>query len=319
MRVHLGVILLTLYSATCAQPKYEYVTLGGDMSPQLSMVGVNNQGVAAGSLFLGYNNTRACLVEVTKVTLLPLFEGKFPWHAIAINDRGDVLGAGTFGHPYYRSVLYRAGRVIDLGMPAPYYTGTPSATALNSRGQVIGYLGSALVIWENGVLRRITRDFYGTALNDQGQIAGSRNGRAAMWDGGIHILHPYWAETSVAVDINRHGHIAGHAHIPNVARRGLLWTQARPIDLGHLGWSSTRPYGMNDNDDIVGTSQDIDLSIKGVLWQDGNLYRLIDLVAPGHGQSMWLGKDINNHGQILANGSDIGMNQARWYLLNPLK
>jgi probable HAF family extracellular repeat protein len=79
--------------------------------------------------------------------------------------------------------------------------------------------------------------------------------------------------------INRHGHIVGGSGPDNNHLHAVLWTRSGPIDMGTLGGRLFGiAYSLNNHDDAVGTSRDLDGTLRrAVLWHHG---RAIDL-GPG--------------------------------------
>jgi probable HAF family extracellular repeat protein len=120
--------------------------------------------------------TRAFLWRSGKLIDLGALPGHRESSAVAINERGAILGSSwrSAFDPVGRGFLWRAGKLVDLGSLRP--------VALNDRGQVIANTGAEgdegrAVLWQNG--RRILLPTLGgkaseaVAINGRGQIVGA--------------------------------------------------------------------------------------------------------------------------------------------------
>jgi probable HAF family extracellular repeat protein len=65
-------------------------------------------------------------------------------------------------------------------------------------------------------------------------------------------------------------------------------------------WSEAR--AINNRGDVVGWSEAPDGYYHAVVWREGVLYNLNDLVAPGSGWLLVVANDINNSGDIVGGG-----------------
>ncbi len=94
--------------------------------------------------------------------------------AVAVNERGQVVGRTNLYEGSSHAFLWENGRMHDLG------TGESGATSVNSRGQIVGW-GAHVFLWEKGRVRYlgIGSDFGGAAINDLGQIVTS--GTGLLW------------------------------------------------------------------------------------------------------------------------------------------
>jgi uncharacterized membrane protein len=156
---------------------------------------INNKGVVVGSMRLNFSQSQACVVENGKLTMLPMYESTHPWYAIAINDNGDVLGAGTLGTGTYRTVLYRKGVVIDTGLLGNEFA---AGRGLDPEGRVVGSIPDPsdpdAFVWENGsttILQGLSdRSDGANAINDSGVVTGfstipaGSSFHAVRWDKG---------------------------------------------------------------------------------------------------------------------------------------
>jgi probable HAF family extracellular repeat protein len=212
------------------------------------------------------------------------------------------------------------------------------AAGVNVQGQVAGWAETAVhdgtcvtpqvlqfraVVWEprNGQLRQLP-PFPGdatsaaTAINDDGVAVGisgdcdvavgRRSARhAVLWDGATitdlgSLGGDYW-HTPMA--INDSGVVVGFSNPPGGDLEGnnfraFVWTRAGGMkDLGLLsGDAFSQALGINSQGQIVGVSCG-DLC-HAVLWQDGYMYLLQDLVGAGFPDYLWSARDINDSGQV---------------------
>ena len=202
------------------------------------------------------------------MTALPAFPGGYNSYATAANDRGQIVGWAENGihdptcDPDFQTLQFRAviwgpkGEMQELP-PLPGDS-TSAATAINSKGQVVGISGDCgiavgdvsarlMVLWENGVPRRID-DFGGhtwntpTAINKDGVVVGfslpldqdgTRNFHAFIWtkEGGTRRLDEVPDTTrSQALGINDSNQIVGLVRIAGVGLRAVVWqTPTAPV------------------------------------------------------------------------------------------
>lgn len=101
-----------------------------------------------------------------------------PGGAAAINDRGQIIGAVSWGKNlvYLRAFLWQDGRMHEL--PVPSGTWTSFATGINDRGETIGPVmgprnGSPAiaVVWHDGLITKLgVQDTDEVAINERGQV-----------------------------------------------------------------------------------------------------------------------------------------------------
>jgi probable HAF family extracellular repeat protein len=135
-------------------------------------VDINNRGQVLVNLYLAdRSKEQAVLWWRGAVTDLGNLGGTRTW-AVAINERGMVLGwsddAAGYPHPF----LWHDGRMTDL---------TPGATswisdvrAMNEAGDVVGSVGNRPTLWRRGAPTSILpgRNGGATAVNNRGDVAG---------------------------------------------------------------------------------------------------------------------------------------------------
>jgi probable HAF family extracellular repeat protein len=231
-------------------------------------------------------------------------------NAVAINERGQVIGQSTTKSGRSRAFLWQNGKMRDLGV-LPGDTDS-EAVAINGRGQVVGCSsgepvfpefddtvlpctrGSAFV-WENGKMRDLgalpgDRDVSAVSINDRGWIIGTsspgtRGGgeQAFLWRSGQMIaLGKLGALSSTPIDLNERGQIVVETTEPD---RVFLWEdrKTRIIQRG-----DSHIVGINDRGQIVGST----LSDRVFLWEKGRTRYLGE----------WSPSVLNERGQIAGMG-----------------
>jgi probable HAF family extracellular repeat protein len=199
------------------------------------------------------------------ITDLGTLPGGKESEAAAINAR-QVVGWSRDASGKMRAVRWQGGRPFDLGTP----TGRSSAaTAVNGRGQVVGwvYVKNTLnKTYEKRPFRRET------------------NGRLSIAD--------LWSGYYVASAINDRGQALVNreplAMIPTFDAR--LWQGQKLTDLG-----SAEATALNDHDQVVGWSRGSLDPPRPSLWQRGKLVGLRTLPGRPDGEAT----AINERGQII--------------------
>jgi probable HAF family extracellular repeat protein len=159
------------------------------------------------------------------------------------------------------------------------------------------------------------------AMNDVGQVVGQSDTvesvHAFFWANGVMTdIRLPGADQSYALDVNDLGQAVGYADflgdgtIP--PQHAFLWHDGVFTDFG----SGTDAHAINNAGQIVGYR--VTVSGEGVgpvLWEDGVMYFLNDLLPAGTPLALAAAMDINEHGQIVgvAYGSGPG---AHYFLLS---
>lgn len=317
----LGLVALSATVVTAAPPEYGIEILSGsvihidDMNLDAEVVGWTT---AAGNV-RGYVAGPAHPYE-----LLPLPEGYQSSWAKDINDAGVIVGSvGTdFTPEFGEAAMWTPtgdGYEITLLGALPGHTQSV-ATAINNRGDVIGYSiqpgwQGGPTVWFNhpdGILdlSALGAPSSPQDLNDSGLLCG--------WNGGLFDLDDLEAMPlpgQVPEDwlpplswaINDHGDLAGYVLVASSVRYAIRYTDAMGWEtLGNPMGSSAQAssYDINDDRTVV-----LETSIPGHGWavgayfDDGGIVALEDLLAPGEGEWTFLanlGEAINDRGQIAA-------------------
>lgn len=226
--------------------------------------------------------------------------------AVAINDRGQIVGSSPTDTGEVHGFRYSRGKLVDLGtLPG----GTESsALGINDWGQVVGQSsgsdGQRGFLFSNGKMTELGTLGGSTSsaqdINNRGEIAGfattnsgairaflRRNGE--MKDLGTL---PGRSE-SAAFGINNRGQVVGQAFNGDF-QRAFLYDNGEMLDLGTLGGLDSAAFAANDRGQVVGNSSNADGLPRGFLYYRGNM---IDVGTLGGGSS--LAQGINERGQVV--------------------
>jgi probable HAF family extracellular repeat protein len=185
------------------------------------------------------------------------------------------------GFTEVRAVLWKNGGIKDLGTLGGKHS---QATAINDRGQVIGW-----------ALNAIPDSFSGLGTEQ----------RAFLWqDGVMRDLGDLGGPDALAVFVNDRGQIAGASltnSTPNPVTafptaHPFLWENGRMIDLGSLGGTLGFPNALNNRGQVIGT-----MTLPGDLIQDIFLWdrgKLTDLTAQSGG-TIVTANAINDAGEVV--------------------
>ncbi|MES2462603.1 MAG: hypothetical protein V4671_18625 [Armatimonadota bacterium] len=240
-----------------------------------------------------------------------------------INDRGEVVGtlskttSGAVTVVESIAVLWdRNGALRVLSKPGERSAGT----GINQHGQSVGvYIGdwaqTDQAFLRSGGKAMILGRFNAVGINDRGQVVGSRdrgaveNRRsvgggtmAVLWHNGKRRdLGMGTGSSSEARAINNRGQIVGS--ILWTDEYAVLWDNGRMRELPSLpagGSSSAR--SINDRGDVVGSVTDANGVSHAVLWQNGKILRLDQVVKLPAGAIFEEAVSINNRRQIVVTG-----------------
>lgn len=253
---------------------------------------INRKGDLAGDVNDQGYQLAAVWIDGTGKTLPPFPDAAAPnSQAVAINDRGHVVGYSTNAQFVSHAALWKNGHVIDLGALQSEHGAHKTrsyASDINASGMVVGSSESRTALrravqWTDGT-RDSMVDLGATAYGDQsealavnssGVVVGystigdfSQPNRPIGWIGGVSFdLKPFaGADNSMAKDINDAGTVVGSVEGGAQAAIAIVWPHYgdAPIDLNTL------------------------LDADGCRDSSGRLYHLTAGIA------------INNNGEILA-------------------
>lgn len=246
-------------------------TLGGNNDEAF---GVNNRGQIVGMAETATQDPSCVSPQVLdfeaviwgpkpgQIQVLPALPGDSIGAALAINDKGQVVGLSgicavpTSFAPGVHAVLWEKGAVTDLGGFGGAMNN--SALGINNRGQIVGQSDLPgdttwdAFLWENGEmtdLGTLSGDFSSVAsdINDKGQVVGTScdvnfNCRAFLWENGVMtdlntLLPPNPALQLISGEgINDRGEIAGTAFDPSTGQAPAF------LAVPHCG-SAAEPHG----------------------------------------------------------------------------
>lgn len=320
----------TLAVAAAAYPEYRITIVG---PPGSSAADINEAGAVVGTYPVGaathgFINRGKGLV---KLGALGSASG-----AVAVNDKGEVLGNWVGADGRLRGFIYSCGRQRDIGM-----IGAGSVYSdINNAGYAIatsyadsdpsGYLrapnGSYRAIGHLPVAHPITQVF---ALNNRNQVAGKSGPlefpeqpyRAVIWTKGkLHDLGDFGVTPNSANAINDRGQATGFASVTTGGphdRVAYLYSNGRLLridDASTPGQTFSEGTGINNHGHIVGTHQDL----QGFVWRGKRMQSLNALVDPAPGWNIGQPEAINDAGQIAATAIRAGVQYAiRLDLIRP--
>jgi probable HAF family extracellular repeat protein len=266
--------------------------------------------------------------------------------ARGINDFGQVVGGAA---PNGSSVAFLLDRGTVTNLDVPTGATDSLAVAINNKGQVLvntmAGLQSGTFLWTQGPRQEIPSlggYLEGNAVNERGEVVGDSSPAGAslthafLWSGGqsvdLGVLPGGEAggdcgfcvagNYSVATAINDAGEVVGQSAAAGQVLHAFLWRNGSMADLGTLA-GDNRSYAssINKRGQIVGWSGHstgiiIDYT-RAVLWSDGNIVNLNDLIAPDSGWILDMAVAINMRGQIAGTGHRNGI--ARAFLLTPVR
>ena len=241
---------------------------------------------------------------------------------LQINDSGQI--AGSVSTPDgYRGFVYGGGQ-LALIQPLP---GTLASYifGLNNSGAVVGVSGGDGYINQGGRMIDLGVGYAPVAISKTGLVVGGGPDGAFVYQGGS--MTTIVSGTSGASSVNSSGETVGWYHPPSASpgsQNAFLYQDGHVTNLGTLGGPSTVALGINDQGQVVGSSQPASYQVKSItdigshafLYQNGIMTDLNTLISPSSGWTLQLARAINDNGQIL--GSGIGPDdKTDTFLLTP--
>ncbi|WHZ18329.1 MAG: hypothetical protein OJF55_000478 [Rhodanobacteraceae bacterium] len=290
-------------------------TLGGQNSQ--SFANVNASGTVGGEAelaipdpnsenFCGFGTNLTCVGFIWKdgemygLTGLGGPNNQAAW----INNRGVTVGyAETMvrdtacppspGPPasaqvlHFLPVVWR-GLEIERVLPLPKGDAEGVAFAISNRGEVVGASGYC-ALYDGR---------YGVAIQPQHALLWRHGRMIDLGNLGGHYNH-------AANAINDRGEVVGSSGLPgddpaNGPQRAFLWRHGKMTNLGALpGDTKSAAVAINNRGQITGVSLDKNGDTTGILWQDGKMYDLNDLIPANSPLYLMHGFGINDRGQIV--------------------
>lgn len=345
---YLAVLAFLSASAWAADPSaapysiFDLGTLGGQTSVGTA---INNNGTVVGWSLDSIGARRAFMYADEAMTSLGTLETG-PASAYAessasdISDAGHVVGYASTDSGARHAFLYRAGTMQDLGTLG----GDESfASGVSAKGQVVGTAKNAAneirgFVAQRGKMEELGQtgcsrpNTYPYSVNDYGQVVGSAPaGDCEQGEAGVQQAFLYSTRimlnlgslrsdgqgASFATRINEPGQIVGHSDTPEGASRAFLIASNQMVDLGALGGTISRGYGINNHGQVVGYAFDKgnQNQLAFLYGADVGMLDLNRLLPSGTNWIVRAANAINDHGQITGWGEYFG--QPRAFLMTP--
>ncbi len=257
---------------------------------------VNDFGVVVGES--GNGPSKAFRFENGTLSDLGSLPGGSGGVANDINNDGRVVGAASNGQRVRAFYTDGGGSLIDLGTPLGTSDSFARAHAINDEGTIAGVARNASDTASEATLW--TFDNSGTPL-------------------ATTIGSPVADVFSEALGLNDLDHAVGRYSDPVSGRtRAFFYDGLTSIDLGLLDdeptFTNARAIDINDSGLIVGYVAQFDTAPSfggaAVLWQNGQIFDLNDLINPSSGWRLLSAEGINDQGQIVGFGTFEGQTRA---------
>jgi len=192
---------------------------------------------------------------VYRVDMITPPDGLVAYAALDINDQGQV--AGDSEGPSGPDAFTWSARDGFVALARVATADFMSARGINASGAVAGNAE-----WQDGRSRPVV--WFDPAHAEEIGIHGRFvfESPKASWS----------VESAVANDINDRGHVVGATSSVEFAEVAYLWDRQQGMTLlGTLGGPTSRAYGVNAHDDVVGTSELADGTSHAFLWSSGTM------------------------------------------------
>lgn len=361
------VAIVAATQSTYAQSMYTITDIGSFSGEQMSRAfGINNAGEVVGQFDSSSGNTHAFLYSNGAFSDLGTLGGPSS-AAFAINNNGVIVGTsqsyqGNGG--LVQAFVYTPG-IGMTNITPPGYQG--AALGVNDSGAVVGsyHAGNLQAMgfaYQNGTFAPLPAFVPNVAnanlsipvpaaVNASGEIAGRLVDTSDNW-----LSQPYLYNgqqytliggapghvSSRLSGINEFGNAIGYSDDLTSVRESFLYSNGNMTILGSLGGKfsgGVGVYGINNQDDVVGTAfgpsgslggigdpengLDTDLlrsyvfsGTHGVIYKNGQLQDLNNLIDPNSGWELLDARSINDSGQIVGEG--MINNQIHAFILTPV-
>jgi uncharacterized membrane protein len=247
--------------------------------------------------------------ELRELSMPPGAKGAF---AVAINDRGDVVGSGEYTKRIFvvdvkvsHAVLWRNGKPIDLHPSKD--SDDSHAVAINDKGDVLVNCDSRAYVWSKDKFRDLgslasSQDMEGRVLNNRGEIVGvsSHNGQQPfVWTNGyLRLLRmPSGCDMVSIMGMNDRGIILGQA-TGEYTGYNVLWDNQKLKIINNMDSPHTIDFtGINNGGSRTGSLYVPDGDDIAVVWRNGKVTRLV----PPKGRKGEYARAINDRGWVVGN------------------
>jgi probable HAF family extracellular repeat protein len=306
-------MVLACFSNAVAQARYKVQDLGVQHPDNLGMaMGLNNYGwtltmdqlldhSAISTLFPAVQGTVRISIRDLNLPLGTLGGKNSSINWNGINDSGEAVGMSEtsvsdpngedlcgFGtHATCLPFLWQNGVMHAL----PTLGGNNGqASAINNRGQVVGYA-------ENGIV-------------DSTCPAGVTNNRVdlpVLWDKSKAQPLPTIGgdPDGVAFGINNRGQAVGYSGTCTAANFAVVWENGTATPLPDLGTPGAIAYAINGHNQIVGQAVNSEGTALAAIWEH-NTVRSLGVLLPGDAAAF--ATSINNRGQVVGSSFDSSAN-----------
>jgi len=221
--------------------------------------------------------------------------------------------------------------ITDLGSLSGTYVTPAKPSAINNRGQVVGFAqytsspGSPTraFFWSAGGTMEELGTFPGGTnssaadINDNGVVvgwadnaAGSDHAFIYRGSGPLEDLGTLGGAESEAVGINNNGQVVGKSDIAGSGYHTFLYGNGQMQDMGTLGGTSSNAFTINDNGQFVGWSHTVgNAAGHAYVYRNGAMEDLGTL-----GGTISYGVSINDSGQVAGFSSLAGAQAIHAFL-----
>jgi len=307
-----GAVCLTVTTTSAVTPYTitDLGTLGGTYS---TAYGINNLGQVVGMSGLASGESHAFLWDSGVMTDLGALDGNLSY-AYDVNEHGQIVGwAGT--NLVADAFVWDSGTMTAIFPPE---ADNSWAYGINDAGEVVGGGPQGAFLWDDGVISNLGVPGRATSINNSGQIAGIRRlqptSNGFIWqDGNLTLLGALGGISSWAYDINDSGVVVGAAQIPDGEWHAYILEDEVMTDLGTYSGRKSYAEAVNNEGLVAGYSDG-----RAVMWEDGTLHDLNDLIPSDSNWFLMHAFDINDAGQIVGYGYVDGLILNRAFLLTPI-
>ena len=226
--------------------------------------------------------------------------------ALAINNRGWIVGSSETAGGETHAFLWKAGRMTDLGTLGGDFS---AALAINESGAAAGQCKTAAgdyhpCVWRNGAVEDLgVLDGYGgtaTGINNRGDVVGeiwtsSGGTHAFLWRKGVMTdLGTLGGEWSTASAVSLPGWVVGSSQNENGEPRAFVWSRGRMTELRTLGGAASSASGINLWRQIAGAAETASGEVHAARWSGNTLDDLGTLGGASAGA-----EDISDMGWVV--------------------